>query len=42
MSNYKTGKAINLNIKDLEDISSDLRCDVFKMIHIAKSGHPGG
>lgn len=35
-------KAINFNIKDLEDISNDLRCDVLKMIHMAKSGHPGG
>jgi len=32
----------DLNIKELEDISNDLRCDVLKMIYIAKSGHPGG
>lgn len=42
MPGYTTEKVINLNIKDLEDISNDLRCDVLKMIHTAKSGHPGG
>ncbi len=42
MTNYKTVKALNLNIKELGDISNDLRCDVLRMIHIAKSGHPGG
>ena len=42
MSGHTTEKVINLNIKDLEDISNDLRCDVLRMIHTAKSGHPGG
>lgn len=32
----------NPGIKELESISDSLRCDVLKMIHIAKSGHPGG
>lgn len=41
-ADYKNNETINLNIKDLEDISKDLRCDVLKMIYLAKSGHPGG
>ncbi|MCL4415857.1 MAG: transketolase [Actinobacteria bacterium] len=42
INNYKTDESENLNINELEDISNNLRCDVLKMIHIAKSGHPGG
>ncbi len=38
----KTTTTQNLNIKELEKIANELRCDVIKMIYIAKSGHPGG
>ena len=42
INNRNIYKSMNFNIKDLENISKDLRCDALKMIHIAKSGHPGG
>ncbi len=42
MAKCKREVDLNLNIKKLEDIANDLRCDVLEMIYLAKSGHPGG
>ena len=30
------------NIKRLEDIATQVRRDIIRMVHGAKSGHPGG
>ena len=42
INNCNMYKTIDPDIKDLENISNDLRCDALEMIHNAKSGHPGG
>ena len=33
-----TGEAL----KTFKDFTNTVRCDILKMIHNAKSGHPGG
>lgn len=37
-----TAQISEAEIKEIKEVSKKLRCEVLKMIHNAKSGHPGG
>lgn len=42
MCSYKLIQSTLMQIKELQDIASQVRRDIVRMVHGCKSGHPGG